>query len=618
MNEHYTAHAYFGNHYPVDLIERIEIIRGPGSAVYGGSAEFGVINIVSKNPEKFDGISVAASSGIMTNSFGRHNYSIYGGKKINDLKMSFSMNGGTARMSDNNVYSFYKAELQDSLGVGAYNSMAKQSVIQQSFINGSLSFKGFSIRNITDLYRLANVNFIDENKNYFQKLGLIGNYSEIKYKIKIRDNITIIPKMNINIQTPWEEGTAYSLAMKDTSIHDSLKGDAIVRLRESLFMNWDINHRINFILGGDVYTDFASNSDTNSVFYVEDSVIAYTNIGVYSQAIFKLHFINLIAGIRFESNSSYDPSFVPRIGLTKKYNKFHYKCLFSGAFKTPSIGNIYHSFDGNYNVYSDSSKIVFGSGIQPEKTYVFEAELGLHLDEKTYFTLNLFNVVTQNPIVYSSFQNEAIRKIYGPYAYLNAYTNYDRTGSQGFELDFQHQNNWGYLNINYSYYTVRNSERIPAYSITNYNINPDERFEQNSKMLLAFPNHKLNMNLCYKFSDDFSANITFSYFGRRYGFDILLKGDGFDDNGKPIAAKHNVDGQLVEISPNYLVNVFIRKKNFLTNGLSFGIGGYNLLNEDYKYYQPYFGLNPSLPGPSREIICKLSYDIPFEKIIKKK
>lgn len=38
-------------HIPVDIIERIEIIRGPGSAMYGGNAELSVINIVTKGAD---------------------------------------------------------------------------------------------------------------------------------------------------------------------------------------------------------------------------------------------------------------------------------------------------------------------------------------------------------------------------------------------------------------------------------------------------------------------------------------------------------------------------------------------------------------------------------------
>lgn len=33
---------------PTDAIDRIEIIRGPGSAIYGGNAIYGVVNIITK------------------------------------------------------------------------------------------------------------------------------------------------------------------------------------------------------------------------------------------------------------------------------------------------------------------------------------------------------------------------------------------------------------------------------------------------------------------------------------------------------------------------------------------------------------------------------------------
>ena len=42
MNEGLYSTLQFGNHYPVDNIKRIEIIRGPGSAIYGGNAEYAV------------------------------------------------------------------------------------------------------------------------------------------------------------------------------------------------------------------------------------------------------------------------------------------------------------------------------------------------------------------------------------------------------------------------------------------------------------------------------------------------------------------------------------------------------------------------------------------------
>ena len=46
---------------PVEAIERIEVIRGPGSALYGADAFAGVINIVTKGPEEIERNSVGAA-----------------------------------------------------------------------------------------------------------------------------------------------------------------------------------------------------------------------------------------------------------------------------------------------------------------------------------------------------------------------------------------------------------------------------------------------------------------------------------------------------------------------------------------------------------------------------
>ena len=46
-----------------DLIDRVEIIRGPGSALYGSDAFSGVINIITKGPGEVPGTEIGARTG---------------------------------------------------------------------------------------------------------------------------------------------------------------------------------------------------------------------------------------------------------------------------------------------------------------------------------------------------------------------------------------------------------------------------------------------------------------------------------------------------------------------------------------------------------------------------
>jgi iron complex outermembrane receptor protein len=55
----------------VDLIDRVEYSSGPGSAVYGANAVFGVINIITRNGEDIDGVQASAEYGSENSRRGR-------------------------------------------------------------------------------------------------------------------------------------------------------------------------------------------------------------------------------------------------------------------------------------------------------------------------------------------------------------------------------------------------------------------------------------------------------------------------------------------------------------------------------------------------------------------
>ncbi|MCK4469400.1 MAG: TonB-dependent receptor [Desulfobacterales bacterium] len=72
LNDGYTGGLEWGM-LPVDNIERIEVIRGAASALYGGNAMGGVINIITKTPEKLE---ASATAGYGTHDTRRYRFSV--------------------------------------------------------------------------------------------------------------------------------------------------------------------------------------------------------------------------------------------------------------------------------------------------------------------------------------------------------------------------------------------------------------------------------------------------------------------------------------------------------------------------------------------------------------
>ncbi|MGQ0709652.1 MAG: TonB-dependent receptor plug domain-containing protein [Rhodoferax sp.] len=79
--------------FPVEPIARIEIIRGPGSALYGADAFSGVINIITKGPADTPGTEV----GLRTGSFANHNAWVQHGGKWGDVDVAAYLRAGSSQ-----------------------------------------------------------------------------------------------------------------------------------------------------------------------------------------------------------------------------------------------------------------------------------------------------------------------------------------------------------------------------------------------------------------------------------------------------------------------------------------------------------------------------------------
>lgn len=62
MNEPWDGTAYFeqGAAIPMELIDHVELVIGPGSVLYGGNAMIGVVNVITKRAAKYAGVHLIA------------------------------------------------------------------------------------------------------------------------------------------------------------------------------------------------------------------------------------------------------------------------------------------------------------------------------------------------------------------------------------------------------------------------------------------------------------------------------------------------------------------------------------------------------------------------------
>lgn len=542
MNEALFACNMFGNHYPVDQIKKIEIIRGPGSAIYGGFAEYGVINIITKQAEDINGVSVSGTYGQMEKDFGRRNVNLMIGKKTGDFSFSLAGLIGQGQRSD---------QIYTDFADTSYN-MAGNSALNPRYFNAAMGYKGLSFKIIGDFFQTTTGDgYGDVIKDGAQKENFNSLFSELKYIIKVNNKLTITPRVNYKKQTPWL-APAYDGKAAYNKTVDRISGNVTA--------SYNVHRYVNLVLGSEIYQDVATDNTDSSYFLNGKQTISYYNYAFFAQGLIKTRLVNIIAGARFDKHNAYGHAFVPRVGLTKKHNRFHFKALYSNAFRAPSIENI---------------NAADSLGIKPELTQVMELELGYQVTRKSILTVNLYDIQTTDPIIYYTSQDSSNTDLYG---------NFGHTGSQGIEAEYRLKDKWGHIAVNYAFYSAANKKKVEIYQT------------ESNASLLGFSNHRVNLSAGWNITKTLSFNTTASFYGERWAITSL------DSIGDPVQEL---------LSPTFLLNFFIRYTP--VKGLSIGAGVYDALNQKFQFIQPYDGGHPPLPGPSREIVFKLQYDLNFKK-----
>ncbi len=550
-NELFYSCTLIGNHYPVSNIKRIEIIRGPGSSIYGGFAELGVINVITKTGEDLNGISVFADYGQMGGGPSHTNTTVSVGKKINDFE--FALHGFYSQASRSD------REYTDAYG-SAYD-MENQSELNSVFMNVAAGYKGLSARFIYDDYVTTTRDWFDEIVAKDYEITYKTFFGELKYDWKISDKLTLTPKYNLMHNTPW------------SSMDKGVEGDEIfytdetqaIRNRINLTGSFDLNEKVNIIAGGEYYMDNAK-QNKDGKFWNGKQKIDYSNLSGFVQGIINTDLVNVTLGGRLDKHSEYGAAFSPRIGLTKVLNKLHFKLLYNQAFRSPVIDEI----DLNFLLDPNNTK----PDLEPEKAKVIEFEAGYALTEEMWLNANVFYISVDNTIVYSYGENG------------EGYDNQGVSGSKGFELEYRLRKNWGYAILNYSYYSAKGINKVGYYAAG-----------EKDEVLLGTSPHKITFNSSFKIYKGVTINPSLTYLGERYAY------THYDETLDEMA--------LSTQDPVVLANLYLNYKNIFKKGLNLGVGVYNLSDAEYDFIEPYNGWHPPLPGQSREIVFRLSYHLPF-------
>lgn len=540
LNEDMYSTLQFGSHYPISQISRIEIIRGPGSAMYGGNAEYAVINVITHQSRPLSGVNAEVTSSHMSRTFGNQSVSLTAGNDLGPFHVNLS-----THMNQGN-----RSQLNYTDRDGESYDMATASRINTIQNRVDVFCKNVSVTGMMDLHSIQQR---DGYNNIYQLPAITrfnSYYLSGKYNFS-KGNFRFTPGLRLKQNQPWN--------VNPDHVESEIEPYNVTVKRTEAYLNTSYNTDwLDVVAGCNYYNQKATQNIDSTFFYNGSRNFYLDNYAAYVQGIFKKGHFNFIAGARYNDNSRFNAAFVPRLGITSVYDKWHVKLLYSKAFRAPSIENI--------NVEP---------GIRPENTIVSEAEIGVKLSPHAYLTANVFDITTHDAIVYFYDDDNADR-----------YRNAGPTGTRGFEMQLKWKRGRWISDFNYSYYSTAGHSVISNYEVFGH-----------PGRLLAFPQHKINANIQIPLGEKMVLMPYASWISDRY------------------ASSNSSDGTLsvIRYPDMFYTGISCNYNDLFINGLDLQVGCINLTDQVVYYIQPYNSDHMPLPGNSREFQIKLRYSFEFKK-----
>ncbi len=388
---------------PTDAIDRIEVIRGPGSSIYGGNAIYGVVNIVTKKESNALFTTFSQTEG---SKFGRA-VGAFGTFEKNDLKVSTIVSTEKHDGWDLSVESKVRSESGNLPNANANNLFMTD-----------LSYKNFDFwayrleakNNYSRLQWDISNNIPPDNNdpvqsNVYTMLGVQGTFNPLS-------NVLVTAKTGINQYTndasilfntlgtrtiDYVESTKYVEGTIETSIgsHRLLGGVYIGFLsvdRDHLDEAW--NTKPSLLLTNANNQIVNNPKRINRALYLQDEI----QFNEKSTA---------IIGARYDSYSDGREALSPRVGYVYEYDDSNIlKAQYSRAFRPPSFSEQYSPNNVPFTNKTFDSEIadtielsyIFKTKDTSIKTTVVNSKTSdmITFHDFTYETINLATPTTIN------------------------------------------------------------------------------------------------------------------------------------------------------------------------------------------------------------------------------
>ena len=337
--------------YPLARIERVEIIRGPGSALYGSSAFTGVINIVTRRQQQ----SLAVGAG----SPDRRQLQAFASQALGNWQADMHL---LAAEDKGDRYTLPDSFSQEPLAVrDPRRQWAADLVLSRQQTRAELSFNQLET---SDFYQSDNTapGFNANQRRWwhfaleqgFQWLPntqtqVALNYQQFSYHfdLYLAGPGALAPISNPSSQEPfmgraWLEGESWRLTMNNDSqldaqycIHWGLQYSRHQETRADSQGNYDLQQLIQ----GQIPITYYGDDWAKLPIGTEQG---QTNLGLYGQYQRQLRAsTRLTLGGRYDEYPDIAGRFSPRLGLVEQLGE-HYslKLLYGEAFRAPSLSEL--------------------------------------------------------------------------------------------------------------------------------------------------------------------------------------------------------------------------------------------------------------------------------------